>query len=591
MRVADFIVDWFHKNGVDTIFTVSGGGSIVLCDAMLSNTKIKYVCCHHEQAVAFAAEGYARAKKTFGVGIVTTGPGGTNCITGVSSAWIDSIPVIFISGQVFASQTIQKTGTRQIGVQEINIIDLVQKNTKWSTMMVNAEDVKKTLEKAHFIATSGRPGPVWIDIPADIQGVTVNPDELKSYIHNHNYTGILDNVDKVKLVVEKLLKSKRPIIHIGQGVRISKSIKLLKQYIEKHKIPISTTWNATDVIESDHKYFIGRPGAFAERGANINIQNCDFYLSIGSRLPFMVTGYNVADFARNAYKVMVDIDEKELNFKKDIMDLLICSDGYDFINKLVSLTPEDFEVNEEWIKICQNLRKKYPILTNTAKNEKNWVNSYYFITKLSDNINKKTNVITDMGLSFVGTHQAIKTKFGQNIFTNSGHAPMGWGLPASIGSIFAQKNYKTISLNGEGGFMMNIQELATIMHHKLNIKIFIYNNGGYQTIKQTQQLGFDGRLMGCDESSGISFPSFSKIAEANKILYKCIQNHIQLDDQLSNILLIKGPVIIELMMDPEQPQIPKAINRRLPNGKTQPSNFEDLYPFLTKEELQENLLG
>jgi acetolactate synthase-1/2/3 large subunit len=590
MRVADYIVNWFYEKGIDTIFTVSGGGSIVLCDAMQVHEKMKYVCCHHEQAVAFAAEGYARAKRTFGVAIVTTGPGGTNCLTGVSSAWIDSVPVIFISGQVFASQTIQDSGTRQIGVQEINIVDLVKKNTKWSTMLLDPNDIRKTLEKAHFISTSGRPGPVWIDIPADVQGVQVNSDQLKGYKFNHNYTGIFENNDKMKLLIQKLVNSKRPIIHVGQGVKISKSMRVLLDYINKHKIPISTTWNATDVIDYDNKYFIGRPGAFAERGANFNIQNCDFYLSIGSRLPFMVTGYNSSDFARNAYKVMVDIDENELNAKKHFMDLLICSDGLEFINELAYLTPDSFEVQDEWTNNCQKLRKKYPILTEEAKNEKNWVNSYYFTSQLSDKIHGHTNVVTDMGLSFVGTHQTIKTKIGQNIFTNSGHAPMGWGLPASIGAFFAKKDYQTISLNGEGGFMMNIQELATVMHHNLDIKIFIYNNGGYQTIKQTQQLGFDGRLMGCDESSGISFPAFSKIAEANKILYKCIRNHKELDDQLSNILSISGPVIIEIMIDPEQPQIPKAVNKRLPNGKSQASDFEDLYPFLPHKELKENLL-
>jgi len=343
------------------------------------------------------------------------------------------------------------------------------------------------------------------------------------------------------------------------------------------------------IIDSKNPYFVGRPGAFAERAANFNIQNSDFYLSIGSRLPYMVTGYNVEDFARNAFKAMVDIDKFELENKRNLINTCVCMDAGKFIDKLLHLTPNDYKADKDWLDYCQNLRKKYPILTDLAIKEKNWVNSYYFISKLSQLLDKKTNIITDMGLSFVGTHQAFDVKEGQNVITNSGHAPMGWGLPASIGAKLSNQ-YQTISINGEGGFMMNIQELATIMHNKLNIKIFIYNNGGYQTIKQTQQLGFQGRLVGCNEESGLSFPSFNKIADAHGIDYKRIQNHSELEVLLPSIIKSKEAVIVELMIDPDQPQIPKAVNKKLPNGKSQASKFEDLYPFLPIAELEQNLI-
>ena len=589
MRVADYIIDWLYKKNIDKIFTVSGGGSIFLCDAMFYNKNIDYICCHHEQAVAFAAEGYARAGNKTGVGVVTTGPGGTNAITGISSAWIDSVPLIIISGQVFKNQTIANRGVRQQGVQESNIIELVEKNTKWSVMVSKPDEIRFVLEKAFYMANSGRPGPVWIDIPADIQATNIDVNSLEGYNVEQSSSEVNTKVDKIKDIVQKLLKAKRPLFHVGHGVKISNAEKKLLKFITKHHIPVLTTWNANGVIDSNDPYFVGRPGAFAERAANINIQNCDFYLSIGSRLPYMVTGYNVEDFARNAFKVMVDIDKYELENKQNLINTCVCMDAGDFLDKLSDLTPNDYKADREWLDYCQNLRKKYPILTDYAKKEKNWVNSYYFISKLSQLVDRRTNVITDMGLSFVGTHQAFDVKIGQNVFTNSGHAPMGWGLPASIGAKLSNQ-YQTVSINGEGGFMMNIQELATIMHHKLDIKIFIYNNGGYQTIKQTQQLGFQGRLMGCNEESGLSFPCFSKIADAHKIPYKCVENHMQLDLELPKIILNEGPIIVELMIDPDQPQIPKAVNKRLANGKSEASKFEDLYPFLSKNELQSNLV-
>ena len=589
MRVADYIIGWLYKKNIDKIFTVSGGGSIFLCDAMFANENIQYICCHHEQAVAFAAEGYARVSKKTGVGIVTTGPGGTNAITGVSSAWMDSVPLIMISGQVFENQTIAKRGVRQQGVQEINIIDLVEKNTKWSVMLSKPDEIKFVLEKAFYIANSGRPGPVWIDIPADIQATNIDIDKLKGYESDQELEETALHEVKINEIAQKLLMSKRPIIHVGHGVKISNAEKKLIKFVTKHQIPVLTTWNATGIIDSNNPCFVGRPGAFAERAANFNVQNSDFYLSIGSRLPFMVTGYNVEDFARNAFKVMVDIDKFELENKKNLINTCVCMDARNFIDKLSDLIPSNYKADKIWLDYCQNLRKKYPILTDQAIKEKKWVNSYFFISKLSELIDNKTNIITDMGLSFVGTHQAIAAKEGQNIITNSGHAPMGWGLPASIGAKLSNE-YQTISINGEGGFMMNIQELATIMHHKLNIKIFIYNNGGYQTIKQTQQLGFQGRLMGCNEESGLSFPSFNKIANAHGIKYQQINNHSELEKSLYSILESQEAYIVELMIDPEQPQIPKAVNKRLPNGKSQASKFEDLYPFLPLAELDKNLI-
>ncbi len=591
IRLADFIIKFLEKKKIDTVFTVSGGGSIFLCDALYKAKKIKYISHHHEQAASFAAESYARAKNDVGCCFVTTGPGGTNSLTGVSSAWIDSVPVIFISGQVFLNQTIKKTQKRQIGVQEINIIDIVKPITKFSKMITDANSINFYLEKAYSIATSGRPGPVFLDIPADIQNAMV--DERK--ILKKKFKASKDNFiinSKIDLLIKKLKNSKRPLIHLGHGIKLSKSQIIIKSFFNKHKIPFVVTWNADDIINSNHKMYNGRPGAFGERGSNFIVQNCDFYLSIGTRLPYMVTGYNAKRFANKAkYKVMVDIDPKELS-KSDLkIDLKIKSDAKYFIKKLLSKL-KGYNHSDEWLNYCKNIRKKYPILIKKMIKEKKYVNSYYFVKTLSNCTKKNDIIITDMGFSFTTTHQALDVKDKQKFFTNSGHAPMGWGLPAAIGSYYSDKRFNSnlICLTGEGGFQMNIQELATIMHNKIPVKIFIFNNGGYLTIKQTQILGFKGRIMGADKNSGLTFPDYSEIAKSHKFSYQKIYNHKNLKSKINKILSSNKATMCELIMNPNEEQIPKAINRRNNLGKSIPTEFEDMYPFLPRKELSSNNL-
>lgn len=591
IRLADYVVKFLEKKKIDTVFTVSGGGSIFLCDALYNSKKIKYISHHHEQAASFAAESYARAKNGIGCCFITTGPGGTNTITGVCSAWIDSVPVIFISGQVFLNQTIQKTKKRQIGVQEINIIDLVKSVTKFSKMITDPNSINFYLEKAYSIARSGRPGPVFIDIPADIQNSMI--DEKKILKNKYKEPKESFNIDKkLNLIIKKLKNSKRPLIHLGHGVKLSDAQQLVKKFFNKFNIPFVVTWNADDIIESSHKMYCGRPGAFGERGSNFIIQNCDFYLSLGTRLPYMVTGYNAKKFASKAkFKVMVDIDSKELDKNDLIIDLKIRSDAKFFLNKLFYKLKK-YNSPTEWIDYCKNIRKKYPILLERMINEKKYVNSYYFVKSLSQLTKKNDSIITDMGFSFTTSHQALDVKSKQTFFTNSGHAPMGWGLPATIGVYYSKKkpNSNLICLTGEGGFQMNIQELATVMHNKIPIKIFIFNNGGYLTIKQTQILGFNGRIMGADKSSGLSFPNYMNIAKSHKMEYLKIKDHKNLSKNINKVLKSSKATICELIMNPNEEQIPKAINRRNEMGKSIPTEFEDMYPFLPRDELNSNNL-
>lgn len=590
MRVADYIIQFLESKKIDTVFTVSGGGSIFLCDALSKSKKLKYVSCHHEQAVSFATESYSRVRNKPGAAIITTGPGGTNCTTGVACCWIDSVPAMFISGQVYSNQIIGKSGRRQVGVQEFDIVSMVKSSTKYAVMVKKSNEIKYHLEKAYYLSLNGRPGPVWVDIPANIQNDKIDPKKLKSFKPDKNKNNINSLNKKIEKIAKLLAESKRPVLHLGHGVKISEGEKYLRKIINKFKFPFALTWNASDLIESNHSSYIGRPGAFAERGTNFIIQNCSLYIAVGTRLPFMVTGYNAKDFARKAKKIMVDIDKIELNKSKVILDEKICCDAKYFLKNLLKFLPKKTNISQQWLSYCKKVRKKYPIVLDQFKKQKKYLNSYDFVDSLSDVLESKDIIVTDMGLSFVGTHQAFKIKKGQRLFTNSGHAPMGWGLPAAIGSCYASKKKRVICLTGEGGLQMNIQEFATIMHNKLPIKTFIYNNGGYLTIKQTQQLGFNSRIMGSNSDTGLSFPDYKKLAQSHKIDYVKILNNKNLKFKIKKILSNNKPIICELMLDHEQEQMPKAINKRMPDGKSVPTKFEDMYPFLPFDEIQENML-
>ena len=591
MRLADYVIEFLEKKGIKTVFTVSGGGSIFLCDALYKAKKLKYIACHHEQAVAYAAEGFARIRNKPGAALVTTGPGGTNATSGVACCWIDSVPAIFISGQVFLNQTIGNSGVRQIGVQEFDIVSMVKSSTKYAVMVKNPEDIKYHLEKAYHLCSTGRPGPVWIDIPANIQNAKIEVKKLKGYkeIKKSKNNDLLNK--KIKLIAKAFSKYDRPLIHLGRGVKISNSEKIFNKFIKKFNIPFALTWNADDFIDSSHPMYIGKPGAFGSRGANFIVQNCNLYMSIGTRLPYMVTGYDVKGFAKKAKKkIMVDIDSKELN-KKDLkIDIKIKSDAKYFLEKLFKYM-KNFKKNEKWLEYCKNTKNKYPIVLDSMKRQKKHINSYYFVDVLSKHLNKKDIIITDMGFSFTTSHQTLETKDGQKFHTNSGHAPMGWGLPAAVGAYYGKDNKnRIICLTGDGGFQLNIQELATIQHNKIPIKIFIFNNRGYLTIKQTQQLGFGGRIMGADKKSGLTFPNYKKISESHKIKYFKFNSNKNLSNNLKKVIKLKGSSICELVMDPKEEQIPKAINRRTAEGKSIPTKFEDMYPFLSRDEIESNTL-
>ena len=501
--------------------------------------------------------------------------------------------MIVISGQVKNELIKKNKSLRQLGVQELNIIDIVKPVTKYAVLVNKPEEIRYHLEKAVYLAKSGRPGPAWIDVPLDVQTSFVQIEELKGFkdttIAPSPEKRILK--DQVSEALNLLKNAKRPVILAGGGIRLAGAQADFLKLAEKLEIPVLTAMSSHDLIPSDHKLFFGRPGAFGgERAGNFIIQNSDLLISVGSRLHLWIISFDYKNFARDAKKVIVDIDDAELRKPTIKPDIPIQADAGEFIREMFAQTKERSLPNYvEWISYCKNIKQKYPVVLPEYKKQKKYVNSYYFIDVLSDVLKSDDTIVTDMGIAFQGTHQAFKVKKGQNFFTNSGFASMGWGLPAAIGACIASGKKRTICISGEGGLQMNIQELATVMHNKLPIKLFIYNNGGYLTIKQTQELNF-GRLMGCNQETGLSFPIYQKIAEAHNIKFVRIGNHLNLKSKIVEILELDDPVICELIMDPNQSQIPKFVPRKDEHGKTIPTPIEDLYPYLDRKEFKENMI-
>jgi acetolactate synthase I/II/III large subunit len=544
MKLSNYVFN-FLKDYTDTVFLLSGGGIMHLVDS-LGNSNLNAVCCHHEQACAIAAEGYARIKNKIGVALVTTGPGGTNAITGVAGAWLDSIPMLVISGQVKTEDiTPRKNGVpivRAIGFQELNVIDLVKPITKYAITVDDPKCIKYYLEKALYLATNERPGPVWIEIPLDIQATEIDVKKLRGFkkpLIKKNWSS-----DKIKLVVNKLNESKRPMVLVGSGVRLAGGEKLLLNLLDKLKINVATTiFTADDLVTYDYPYYLGRQGMPGNEAANEAIDNCDLLLIIGDRMQLTQTSYDHKNFAPNAYKIMVDIDKNELEKKKLKIDLPICMDAKLFLKFLLK---EKIKINRWSIGIKSIDICKYD-------SNKGFLNVYKFLEELYKYIGK-FNITTANGMASLATHQELKIKSGQRFITNAGLGHMGSGLPMSIGACFASNKSPTICMEGDGSIMLNIQELQTILYHKLPIKIFIFNNGGYFSIRNTH-LNYFKKVFASCEKSGLSIPDFSKIIPAWGFDYERINNNKELYklEKINN----NKPIVFELMIDPDQKMVSK----------------------------------
>ena len=591
-KVSDIIVDFLDKKGISQVFGVTGGGAMHLNDSFSKNKNIKFTYMHHEQAAAMAADAYFREKLKPAIVHTTSGPGGTNAITGVVGAWIDSIPTMIISGQVPSVQQINNTKTRQIGVQEADIIKMIKSSTKYAQTLTDPNKTYDVLEAAYQKMLEGRPGPVWIDVPLDIQAKKINvvKKRLKTEIKK-NFKSNLNL--KIKKMLNLIKNSQKPVIVAGNGIHISKSKIQFYKFFKKLKCPIITSWNGSDLINSKNEQYVGRMGLFGDRASNLTAQNSDLLIVLGSRLSVPQIGYITKDFAKNAKKIIVDIDKNELN--KNFLSKIELKFNYD-LN--IFLTKSNYELKRKkkqinfsrWLKITQKWKVDYPVVDKKNQTKQNKINSFYFIKKLSRFAKSNSSIVTDMGTSFTCTMQTfeIKNHKKQRLFTSSGLAAMGFGLPGAIGASFANPNKEIICITGDGGFMFNIQELQTIKHHNLPVKIFILENQGYLTMQLMQKKNFK-KLTGSDVKSGISFPNFKKIAEGFSLDYLKLGKS-NIDNQLKKIFSNKKPCIIEVNMPKFQQLVPRVQAQLLKDGSFVNPEFDNLFPYLPKSILEKERL-
>jgi len=590
MKVSDYLAFAIADLGVQHVFGVCGGGAMHLVDSFGGSDRLEYVATHHEQAAAMAAEGYARIAGGPGAALFTSGPGGTNAITGLYGAWVDSIPTIFISGQVTQDTLIAETGLRQFGIQEGNIVAVVKPITKYAVTITDPETVRYHVEKACHLATTGRPGPVWIDVPLDVQSRMINPQEQKGFTPEEPEQPCTDHQlgGLVAECVEMLEQAQRPVMIYGYGTHLAGAENAVRDVVSRLQIPCVSSWNASDIVPYADENYVGRSGIMGDRAGNFAVQNADLLLIVGSRMSIPRVGYNYKLFARAAKKIMVDVDEIELKKPSLRPDLPICADAGRFLKTLLGKIDGSLAI-DSWRQRCQGWKAKYPVCLPEYEDNRDKVNSFYFVEQLSANLGADAAVVTDMGTSFTCTMQTFKTKLGQRLFTSSGFASMGFGLPGAIGACMARGRRQTVLVTGDGGLQMNIQELQTVAHHRLPLTIFVLNNEGYLTIKLMQQNHF-GRYVGSDPSSGLSCPDIVKLASAYGIGAERIADQETLDDRLGEVLAKEGPYICEIMMPPEQPLIPRVSSLKLPDGRIISKPMEDLFPFLDRDEFKENMI-
>ena len=595
IRVADYIVQYLVNYGIKDIFMITGGGAMHLNDAVGRNPEIKYICNHHEQVSAFAAEGYARITGGLAVVIVTTGPGGTNTLTGVIGQWLDSVPVLYISGQVKFETTIAscpELDLRQLGDQEINIVDIVKPITKFATMLTNPLAVKDVLTHAIKIATEGRKGPVWIDIPLNVQGAIIDEDSFISTVTPQKFDTDKDFDFQMDSIIELLENAKRPLIIAGNGIRSSNALDVLLDLIERTKIPVATSFLGFDLIETDHPQFIGRIGTIGIRSGNFAIQNSDLIICIGTRNNIRQTSYNWNDFARNAKKLVVDIDPEELKKPTFKPDIAICADAKLFIEKLLArispLSLPDWTSWNHW-NIVRKI--KYSAYLPEYELSTPKVHPYHFVFELTKLLQEEDIVVTANATPSIVYHQLGIVKHKQRVIWNSGCAAMGYGLPAAIGAAFGSMQLRNIiCIEGDGSLQMNIQELQTLVHHQLPIKLFILDNQCYMSIKQTQSVLFEKNFVGSDLESGVSFPNFTKIAEAYGLPVVIIDSHENLQTKLLSVLNTVGPIVCHVMVTNQYSFSPKTSSEKRPDGKIVSKPLEDMFPFLENGELLSNMI-
>lgn len=604
IRLADYVVEFLKKKGVTDCFTVVGGGAMHLNDAFGHAEGIHCTYNHHEQACAIAAESYARLENKIAAVCVTTGPGGTNAITGVVGGWLDSIPMFIVSGQVrydttarYGQQFTDGLPLRAVGDQEFDIVKSVECMCKYAVMLENAADIRYVLERAWHLAVTGRPGPVWLDIPLNFQGMEIETDDLRGYDAEEDDAQLPPRVteDVIEQILDQIAAAKRPVIYAGNGIRLSGGFPVFRRVAERLGVPVVTYWNSVDLIEDEHPLYCGRGGNMGDRPGNFAVQNADLLLAIGTRISIRQVGYNWKTWAREAKVIMVDIDRAELKKPTLHVDMPVWADARDFLEALErgaqkQATPVSGE--DWWREQCLHWKRKYPVtLERHWKENGETANVFAFVRYLSEHLPENSLTAVSNGACCVVGHQNWCMKKGTRFIINSAIASMGYGLPAAIGLCIAAGGRDTICLEGDGSIMMNLQELQTVVTNELPIKLFLINNQGYHSIRQTQNnLFHEHSKVGIGpESHDLSFPDYEKIAGAFALPYFSAHSNEEMKKTVEKVLAQPGFVFCEIFTDTEQPWEPKSATRRLPDGRLVSPPLEDLAPFLDRDELRENL--
>ena len=593
-KLSDYVVGRLADWDVRHVFLVTGGGAMHLNDSIGREPRIRYICQHHEQAAAMSAECYARVTGTTGVVNVTTGPGGINALNGVFCAWTDSVPMLVLSGQVKRETCMSLAGARnlrQLGDQEADIVRMVRGIAKYAVLVADPESIRYHLERAWFLASSGRPGPCWIDIPVDVQAARIDEHKLPGY----NPADDAPQWDPSRVsqqcrqVIDRLAAAQRPVLMAGTGIRAAGAVEEFRELTALLGIPVTTAWTH-DLISTDDPLFCGRPGTIGDRAGNFTVRNADALLVLGSRLNIRQVSYNWRSFAPDAFKMQVDVDAAELDKPTVRPDLPIHCDLRVFLQEMLrqlraSASPAR---HAGWLTWCRLRVAQYPVVTAEHRRPNRLLSPYYFIERLFETLDDRDVVVCGNAAACIVPYQAGRLKAGQRLISNSGAASMGYDLPAAIGAAIARPGQRVVCLAGDGSIQLNIQELQTIAHHRLPVKIFVLNNGGYLSIRQTQS-NFFGHLVGESPASGVSFPDMVKLAEAYGIPSTRIAGA---DDfpRIAQSLDSDGPALVDVRLDPAQEFEPRLKSRQLPDGRLVSPNLEDMFPFLDPEELQSNLL-
>ena len=593
LRIADYIVQTLAEHGVRHVFMVTGGGAMHLNDAFGRDKTIEVVCCHHEQTCAMAAESYFRLTNRLAAVNVTTGPGGTNAITGVYGAHVDSMAMIVISGQVKWETCVRSTGLplRQLGDQEIDIVRMVESVTKYAVVVQSADSIRYHLERALYLATHGRPGPVWLDVPINIQATKVDPATLRGYDPAEDAIAweTPDLASAAQEIMTRLAQARRPVIYAGTGVRLSGQYAAFRLFAERLGIPVVTAWNSNDLLPDDHPAYAGRPGSLGNRAGNFTVQNADYLLILGCRLNVRLVSYNWENFAPRAFKTMVDIDAAELKKPTLRIDQPVHADLRELFPHLLAADWRPAAHHAVWLAWCRDRLQRYPVVLPSYWNDAQNVNPYCFMDRLFTQLGESEIVACGDGTACVTAFQAAIIREGQRLFHNSGAASMGYDLPAALGAAFAHPGKRVVCLAGDGSIMMNLQELQTIVGRRLPVKIFVLFNFGYHSIRQTQQNFFSDNIIGCGTDSGLSFPEWSRLAHAFGLPFHRVDTHAGLDAAIAATLAIDGPALCEVVLDLRQPFAPKLSSRKLDDGRMVTSPLEDMAPFLDRAELQSNM--